>query len=207
MSPGVTNTPASTSWKLYLTYTSQNTTEILEPTAAVLKLYSPTIDIWRLINWVFVSFYWIILYDFGQVGPTMYPYSGYTVPGSPIAVINTSIPATFYPPINNIFVNNTLFEIYSDYMRNTLLPIANVSLPEFSPLDSSNRLDPAQAQFLRTYNCLRRQSKGALSGIISVLAANYALFFGACSLFLLIAGWIQRRRPRGKFHLLFYLTM
>jgi hypothetical protein len=100
--------------------------------------------------------------------------------------------------LQTIFSSIILFQIYSEYMRNTILPIANVSLPSFLPLDEWNFLQPKQTQFLRTYNCLRRQSKGALSGIISVLAANYALFFGACSLFLLVVGWIQRRRPKGE---------
>jgi hypothetical protein len=51
--------------------------------------------------------------------------------------------------------------------------------------------------FLRTYSCVKRQWKGALSGFISVLAADYALFVGAYQLAILAAGFFQRRQRHG----------
>lgn len=170
---------------------------ILRPTIALFEALSPQFDIWKLINWVWVSFYWMILSDFGQVAPTTYPSpANIFLEGSPVKFPNLTLPATFYPPTNNIFINNTLFEIYSLYIREFLqFP---TSIPEFSELNDTNRAQPIETGFLRSYSCLKRDWKGVLSGTISVLAADYALFFGAYSLIILLAGWFQKRRQYGK---------
>ena len=67
------------------------------------------LDPWPFFNWFFVSLYWVFLSNVGQVQPTTYPIYG--------SLFNTPLvdfaQPTFYPSSNNIFVNGTLFEIYS----------------------------------------------------------------------------------------------
>lgn len=157
-------------------------------------LIDPNFDVWRLINWIFVSFYWLILHDLGQITSTTYTYSAYHIIGDPIGVPNASLPAIYHPPSNNIFVNDTLYQIFSTYMRDTLAPLGKISVPEFKSLNNTNQLQPIETRFLRSYTCLMRQWKGVLSALVSVLAADYALFFGAYSGFILIAGWFQKRK-------------
>jgi len=169
---------------------------ILQPmTTLVHTFFDPTLDIWRLINWIFVSFYWLILHDLGQIAPTTYAYEAYNIIGDPIGVPNASIPAAYHPPTNNIFINDTLYQIYASYMRNDLVPLGQLlSVPDFMPLDDSNQLQTLDCRFLRSYNCLERQWKGILSAVVSVLVADYALFFGAYSILILVAGWLQKKK-------------
>lgn len=47
---------------------------ILAPTIQILQSVIPGFDFWKLANWIFVSWYWMILYDFGQIGPTVHLY-------------------------------------------------------------------------------------------------------------------------------------
>lgn len=80
-----------------------------------------------------------------------------------------------------------------------------LNLPEFSRLSETNRLNETDESFLRTYSCLKRERKGALEGLVSVLAADYALFFGAYTAVIWIAAWIQKgRRSGGTFNGLQY---
>jgi hypothetical protein len=171
---------------------------ILRPiTTLVHNFFDPNLDIWGLINWIFVSFYWLILHDLGQIAPTTYAYENYNIIGDPIGVPNASIPATYHPTANNIFINDTLYQRYASYMRDELVPLGHfLSVPDFMPLDDSNQLQQIETKFLRSYNCLQRQWKGILSAVVSVLAANYALFFGAYSIFIFVAGWFQKRRDK-----------
>lgn len=174
---------------------------ILGPTITLFQeLFGPQIDfdIWKLLNWVCVSLYWMILSDFGQVTPTIYPSSLF-LEGNLVPFPNFALPATFYAPTNNIFINDTLFEIYSLYFRKLLEPVGySTSIPAFSALNDTNCAHPTETGILRSYSCLKRDWKGALSGTISVLAADYALFFGAYSVLILIAGWVQKRRIYGN---------
>jgi hypothetical protein len=168
---------------------------ILRPTITLLQAATnPTFDIWRLLNWVFVSFYWTILADLGQIAPTTYNLTNF-VDWSPVGAANTSQPQQFFPSTNNIFVNETLFEIYSEYLRNTLLPLFPVlDVPAFNSLNNGNQLTAVDTQFIRSYSCWQRQLKGPLSAIISVLASDYALFFGPYYFYLWFYGWINKRR-------------
>jgi len=225
----IINTPADGSWTLYLGYTSSGSTaetvlsitflptgEISGSTstqdlAAANNLLAPTIDavrsitgdslfnidqFFQLLNWVIISYYWILLSDFGQTAPTYY---NYTTSG-----IDFSSPI-FYPSTNNIFVNDSLFNIYSSYLTNTIIPVLkqiyDVNPPtDFLPVDSSNALQPSSTTFLRSYSCLQRQIKGALSATVSVIVADYAFIQGAYSFLLFCVGWWQRsKRPNGKY--------
>jgi hypothetical protein len=171
--------------------------QLLAPTTKTLQEYlGQEFDIWAMINWFWVSVYWMILWDFGHIAPVLHPSTGWFPEGSPITLPNITVPATVYPSTNNIFVNDTLFGIYSSYVQNILLQMDFTS-PEFSPLTDANRLTLTDTAFLRSYSCLKRQWKGLLSGIISVFAADYAIFFVGYSFVLVVAGWVQKRRQYG----------
>ena len=167
---------------------------ILRPTIAIIEEFiGPKFDIWKLFNWVFVSFYWTMLVDLGQIFSITYFLEDF-IEGNPMNIANLSHPPTFHPSTNNIFINETLFEIYHSYIVDVLLPSVNYSIPTFAPLDKNNRLQPIETVFLRSYTCLKRQWKGAISGVISVMAADYALFVGAYQLVMLVAGMVQKRQ-------------
>ena len=224
----IINTPADSSWTLYLGYTPSGSTELLfipitflptgeisgststQHLAAATNLLAPTINavrsitgdssfnidqFFQLLNWVIVSSYWILLSDFGQTAPTYY---NYTTSG----VVDFSSPI-FYPSTNNIFVNDSLFNIYSSYLTNTIIPVLrlyDINLPtDFLPVDSSNALQPSSTTFLRSYSCLQREIKGALSATVSVIVADYAFIQGAYSVLLFCVGWWQSKRPNGKY--------
>ena len=112
-----------------------------------------------------------------------------------------TLPPTSYNSTNNIFINESLFEIYYTYLKTRILAIVNVSLPVFSPLNDTYGLEPVQTTFQRTYSCLARQWKGPLVGIVSVLAADYALFFGVYSAVMWFAAVIQKRQSDGALEL------
>jgi len=174
---------------------------ILSPTVALLNKFQPTLDIWKLLNWIFVSFYWTILADFGQVAPTTFYYLSDVSETGSVSIVNLTAP-TVYPPTNNIFVNESLFEIYESYLRNELLLALAPSLfvPPFAPLNSTNRLEPKDVEFVQNYSCWKRAWKSFwLDAVVSVLVAQYSLFFGTFSFFLLVAAWFHRRQPNGLF--------
>lgn len=170
---------------------------ILKPTLAILQAaISSDFDIWKLLNWLMVSFYWTILADLGQTAPTIYNLTNF-IEGSPVGVANVSQAPRSFPSTNNIFVNETLFTIYSSYLRDVLLPLApSVVVPTFSPLDNNNQLQPVETEFIRSYSCLQRQWRGVLSAIVSVIVADYALFFGPYHFYLWLCGWIVKRRDK-----------
>jgi hypothetical protein len=153
-------------------------------------------NIWEFLNWVFVSQYWIALYDAGQIAPIYY---------------NTTIDAQFIfsevnplPPTHNIFVNNALFQKYSSYLREVIVPMFSDYLPsplrsaqqfpEFLPLDESNRLQPVTTTIFRTYSCSERRMKGWATVLVAVFAADYTILAGTYGLFILVASRIQERR-------------
>lgn len=152
---------------------------------------------------MFVSIYWTLLADYGQIAPTTYPYVQSSVwQGYP----NTSyLSPTLYPPTNNIFYNETLFESYSVYLNDTILPLfksfygLNITLPQFK-----SPLQPQPTTFVRTYFCTQKQLKGLASVVISVFAADYTLVLGVFGVAILMAKcwpWCNRADPEtGKFN-------
>jgi hypothetical protein len=208
-SNGKPNTPANDHWELtfattpvdaitpnftYITFlpdgsidttrTSQSdinrTNSVLAPALSALeKTTSTTFDFWKLINWVFVSFYWTVLADLGQIAPTI-----------------EGAPQTFTAN-NNIFVNDTLFHIYTLYLQNTVLPLLNASasvFPPFNNLTPENSLKPVDSTFIRSYNCVERHLKSALSVIISLIVADYALIGVPYAMAISLAVAIEKRR-------------
>ena len=144
-------------------------------------------DPWRLLNWVFVSFYWVFLGSFGQVEPTTYPLA---------AILTTSpIPdfsrPSFWTSSNNIFVNNTLFEIYSPYVLDIFALETNQTI-QFMPLDQSNRLEPQEITFIRGYQCQQRQLKHGF--IFSVLPSVLAPLTSAWALLMFVVIKIDTSR-------------
>jgi hypothetical protein len=224
--PGPT-TPAGDYWVLYVAYSQQQSpqNETLIPIAflpsgemdmthtspeqltAANKLLAPTIqlmrettgdstfDFWRFINWIYVTYYWGLLADIGLSAPTAYDFTNYSNLNYPAAVP--------FPSTNNIFVNETLFQVYFEYYNSTILPIivAQSGGPPQPPpvlLNDETRFEPIQKTLLRSYICSQRERKEALSLIISVIAGGYALIVGAYKVVLILMGWWQKRKDDGQ---------
>ena len=220
----VPNTPAGDSWTLVVTSTPSTSfratnyqiaflptgevdftrtssetfnavNSLLAPTVSILQqVQGPDFDFWKFINWIFVSYYWILLYDFGQINPTFYKYNQLQFP-----LFDEPIP---FPSTNNIFVNDTLFSIYSSYLHDTVVPFLNkntnvmLNPPTFLPLSADNSLQPFGVTLLRSYSCVERQLKGWVSAAISVLVADYALIMGGYTFFVFVIGWWQKRKHK-----------
>ena len=146
---------------------------------------------WELINWIYVVHYWSLLYDVGQVQPTL--YERYTV------FPDTYVPNK-YTDRNNIFVNDTLFENYGSYFTNTIVPLLeglNGDNYSFQSLDSTNQLQPVDAAFNIPYSCTETKLKTPLSLIISVLVADYTFINPAIGFIVIFGAWYQgKRNPR-----------
>jgi len=141
---------------------------------------------------MFISYYWIFLYDLGQIAPTTYSYSDIIDNGP--GVVNLSQAPKTHTSTNNIFINQTLFDIYYSYIRSTF----GSQVPQLSGPGNEAALERDDALFLQSYSCLQRQWKSPLNVLISVFAADYALFFGLYSLVFLIAGALQSQRKNGN---------
>lgn len=156
------------------------TNKLLAPTMAYLQV--TPLQFWEVVNWLFVTFYWTILADLGQAVPTTYPIdlNGEYVFSSP----------STYLPTNNIFINETLYQIYSSFLHPTGdVPSLNRTIGAGLP----------NMTFIKSYSCTQRQLKSPINFIISVAVANYALIMGGYSFAILIAGSIQKhRRKDGK---------
>ena len=146
------------------------------------------VDIWELLNWVFVVQYWSLLYDVGQVQPTLY------------SRINSFFPATFipneYPSTNNIFINDTLFAIYASYFTDTIVPLlesTNGDAYSFQDLDSANALRTVDVQFNMAYTCTQIELKKTLSLIISVIVADYVFLNPTLGFIILFGAWYQTK--------------
>jgi hypothetical protein len=172
---------------------------LLAESISLIRRYTgiPILDIWHLINWFVVSYYWILLADFGQTAPAYYDYSLLQLPD-----FNYPIP---YTSINNIFVNDTLFTIYSTYLRDVIFPCLRereagiLLLPEFLPLDDNNTLAPTSRSFLRSYSCVARQLKGVISVAILIVIADYTFIAGGYSLLLWAVGsWAKYKSSEGE---------
>ena len=145
-------------------------------------------DFWKLFNWLFVGHYWALLADLGQVAPTAYDL---TIAGNPQ-------PITY----NNVFINETLYKIYSNYISETIGPLIHKFRPNLPhlpiiPLNNATCLQSRETTFLRTYSCSKRQKKVWISMLISVIAADYVLIGGAYKLLLFLLGWYHLRKDEG----------
>ena len=150
------------------------------------------IDHWRFLNWLFVGYYWALLYDLGQESPVNYA----NLPHQPLPgwyqknftqVINL-------PSTNNIFVNNDLFQNYSSYLLESILPLLGLPLPEFAPLDDRNYLQPQSTTFIRSYSCELRQPKAPFTAIADIVPPVYVFVTGLLSLIIFFAAIAERKR-------------
>jgi hypothetical protein len=122
---------------------------------------------WTKLNWVYVSLFWTVLYDLGQIAPTVY--------------VNQSNTPITLPSTNNIFINPSLFDTYSTILEESILQDLgemNYPLPNFSSVNETNRLHPVGTTFLQNYTCTQRKRKEFLSVVISVLATDISLMLG-----------------------------
>jgi len=145
-----------------------------------------------------VSFYWTFLYQFGDIIPTIYkqnvnanPYDGpifINGMGSP----NFSAPITF-TTANNIFRNQTLFGIYSQYLLQTLVPAipkvfprVTFNAPQLEPLSSTNQIQRSPTSILTSYQCSQLVWKGWVNALISILVAVSSLWTGGYTFALML---------------------
>jgi len=139
---------------------------LLAPTIAYLETVK--VDMWTLMCWLFVSYYWTVLDDLGQISPTTY------IPLHDWASANFS-QAIVHPTTNNIFVNETLFDVFGQYLKSTILPLLQYHIGDFSPLSAENSLEPSPTTFLRIYNCTERRLKATVSWFYSVFTAVWSI--------------------------------
>lgn len=165
------------------------------------------LSFWDLINWYFVSLHWTTLYQFGDIAPTIYgqnalppsvllpnPLVNYhqlllNGIGSP----NFSDPVTF-PPTNNIFWNETLFEIYTTYFAHIYGSAQQLDLPPFLPPSNSNRIERSPITIFTSYQCNQLGWKGWVSAVFSILVAISSLWTGGYTLFLLLVEAVQEKK-------------
>jgi hypothetical protein len=166
-----------------------NINNVLAPTISTLQNFANLANVtnfnfWELMNWMFVSQYWLILLDFGQIAPSTFQYDdeGNLLSYGPV----------IYPAENNIFVNETLFNQYNSYLRSTILPLYGYTLAEFLPLNDTNRLQATTAVTTTTlkylYTCSDLKLRAPLSLIISVIVADWGLIHPSLTIIIFLFG-------------------
>jgi len=167
--------------------------QILAPTIQTIESLAAAVNLenfhfWDLINWLFVSHYWLVLLDFGQLSPTTFLYNEYgLVDYSPVTYTST----------NNIFENETLYGIYYGYLRNVILPLFGLNFPETTPLNDTNRVNASNVSLEALYSCTDLQLKPTGSLIISVAVADWAFISAFYALVLYAGGWMEKRKKHG----------
>lgn len=176
-------------------------TALLSPTFKIVEADSKEpIDVWGVINWYFMSCYWTFLYQFGDIAPTIYQQANggaFTIIDGQININGMGYPNFSAPitslPTNNIFWNEELFEISSDYLRNTLVPLVlrlypefTIELPQFLPLNDTNRAQRVPTAMYTSYQCSELVWKGWASAIVSILVAIFSLWTTGYAILLVI---------------------
>ena len=173
-----TNSPAVGSWSLNITNASKNESlpinflssgdvDLNQTSLANLSSILPSamtqpdvLQFWKIINWIFVSLYWTGLYDLGQVSPISYDT------GTPTSI----------PPTNNIFVNPDLFNNYTSFLNNYILPnLGQEPLQNYQPISNKNQLEAQPTVFYRSYLCQQKQWKEPLNAAVAIIAGLYSL--------------------------------
>jgi hypothetical protein len=169
--------------------------EVLAPTInEILQLATAAnvtnFEFWEFMNWIFVSQYWLILLDFGQIAPSTFEYDAQ---GNIL-----SYEAVRYTPENNIFVNGTLFDYYNSYLHNTIAPLFNYTLAEFLPLNETNRMNETTTSLEVLYTCSDLKLKSPISFIISVLIADWGFISSMIAIVMFFLGvWKAREIIHG----------
>jgi len=145
-------------------------------------------------NWIFVSHYWLTLLDFGQLSPATFTYNTTTGVAESYAPI-------LYPSTYNIFVNETLFNIYSSYLLNTIILLfeyGDVFPSEFSQLSSTNQLTRTNVSLEILYSCTDIQLKSPADLIVSILVADWAFISTFYALVILSGRWLEKGKKHGE---------
>jgi hypothetical protein len=143
---------------------------------------SSTIDIWKLLNSLFVGYYWFILGDLGQLSPVTYNIlNDFLLPS------NFSEPLINHMFTNNLFRNATLAEtVFSNIGLNDTALVDAITIPKWA----ANEPLP---KFRWTYLCNQRQLKPTLDLIVSVFGLALSLLHGIYFVSIVLLGWILRR--------------
>jgi len=132
-------------------------------------------NFWTTLNWVFTVWYWAALYDFGQLSDSTLDLEG-------------------------IFSNNTLVQRYAAVANEFVFPVAEFVAPFYGtnltalPLNATNKVEDVPTPLQQTYSCTQRQLRGWLTVAIFLIVADYTFALGAYNVFILIAGWWQKRK-------------
>ena len=153
------------------------------------------VDFWKLVNFIFVTYHWLILANLGQTSPTI--YAPIVFPAAPEWYRVNFTQVRSYPPTNNILVNETLYDIYTGYLGETILPLLNYSSPEFTPLGDANRLQLEETTFIKSYNCQVRKWKSPLVALFSIVTTATVFITTPYGIVILIATRVQKRNPKG----------
>jgi len=163
---------------------------LLEPAVAQLRfkaaLEGKHFDFWEFANWMFVGFYWTMLADVGQLEPIN--YAPITV--SPLSRLNTvnMTDITVYDSKHNWFVNQTLYQRYSNYLIDIILPVLGLPSPQIANLSDTNRLQPDRTTFVRSYDCEIRGWKHPIEAIIAISTTVYVFTTGLFTIVIFFVG-------------------
>lgn len=167
-----------------------NVNNVLAPTISRIETLATAgnvtnFDFWELINWMFVSQYWLLLLDFGQIAPSTFNYDaqGNLINYGPVK----------HSPQYNIFFNETLFDQYNSYLRGTILPLFGYTLTPFRPLNEANRMNASTVSLNMLYTCTDLKLKDSAGLIISIIVADWAMLTSVFALVVfLLAVWKLR---------------
>ena len=155
-------------------------------------------------NWIFVVHYWSILLDFGQILPLYnrpnFTSSNQNYTGSPDTLLTNLVKSEQLrssPPTNNIFVNSTLFQSYSDYFYNTVILVAYGNDYWFPvgmmPVTSENQMDQTGVSLNVLYSCTDVALKSGISLVIAVLVADWAFISTFLTIVVFVGAFLETR--------------
>jgi hypothetical protein len=139
---------------------------------------------------VYVTGYWNALGEFSEVTLT----TALPVNDSYLRNASTSIR---HSTKNNIFLNSTLYGIYTSFMTDTVIPLLDMPLPArgIAALDPelAERYIVVETFFIRTLFRKVRRLKSPFVAIVAFAVAEYAFINAGYNVLMLIATWYQKR--------------
>jgi hypothetical protein len=201
------NTPANDHWYLSMGYTRDNETDeriidisystngsidftrtsiadfnqantLLQPLLSLLQSRTnSSLNIWKVLNTLFIGYYWFILFDLGETSPTIYSNSSqYLVP------LDFSQPIS-YPNTNNIILNSTLSTLI---FSNTILDIRPDKVEEMDDILEAialfNGASNGDPRIRRIYLCTERQRKQVMNLLVSVFGQGLGLIMAGLTI-------------------------
>jgi hypothetical protein len=154
------------------------------------------VDFWKLVNFVFVGYHWLLLANLGQTSPTL--YAPILFPPVPEWYRINFTEVASYSSVNNIFTNATLFTNYTNYLGDTILPLLNYPSPKFAPLADGNVLQAAETTFIMSYYCQVRKLKAPIVAMFSVVTTVVVFIRGPYAIVIWVAGYFQKRKTGGN---------